>query len=131
MTDRELVDLAFAMLERSYAPYSKFPVGAALLCKDGTVFTGCNVENAAYGSTICAERTALVKAVSEGHRDDWVAMAIVGNSEQPCWPCGACRQMLYEFCPDLTLLVAGEDRSFHRMKLSALLPHGFGPRHLD
>ena len=131
MTDRELVDLAFTMLERSYAPYSKFPVGAALLCKDGTVFTGCNVENAAYGSTICAERTALVKAVSEGHRDDWVAMAIVGNSEQPCWPCGSCRQMLYEFCPNLTLLVAGEDRSFQHIKLSELLPHGFGPRHLD
>ena len=131
MTDRELVDMAFAMLERSYAPYSKFPVGAALLCKDGTVFTGCNVENAAYGSTICAERTALVKAVSEGHRDDWVAMAIVGNSEQPCWPCGSCRQMLYEFCPDLTLLVAGKDRSVQHIKLSELLPYGFGPRHLD
>ena len=66
MTDQALVDLAFTMLERSYVPYSKFPVGAALLCGDGTVFTGCNVENAAYGSTICAERTALVKA--DGHR---------------------------------------------------------------
>lgn len=131
MTDRELVDLAVSMLERSYVPYSGFPVGAALLCRDGSVFTGCNVENAAYGSTICAERTALVKAVSEGHRDDWVAMAIVGNSEDPCWPCGACRQMLYEFCPELEVLVAGADRSFQRMKLSDLLPHGFGPRHLD
>ena len=131
MTDRELVDLAFAMLERSYVPYSGFPVGAALLCKEGSVFTGCNVENAAYGSTICAERTALVKAVSEGHRDDWAAMAIVGNSEEPCWPCGACRQMLYEFCPNLTLLVAGKDRSIQRIKLSELLPHGFGSRHLD
>ena len=131
MTDRELVDLAFTMRERSYVPYSRFPVGAALLCKDGSVFTGCNVENAAYGSTICAERTALVKAVSEGHRDDWAAMAVVGNSEEPCWPCGACRQMLYEFCPNLTLLVAGKDRSIQRIKLSELLPNGFGPRHLD
>ena len=131
MTDRELVDLAFTMLERSYVPYSGFPVGAALLCEDGSVFTGCNVENAAYGSTICAERTALVKAVSEGHRDDWAAMAIVGNSEEPCWPCGACRQMLYEFCPNLTLLVAGKDRSIQRIMLSELLPHGFGPCHLD
>ena len=69
MTDQELVELAFTMLERSYVPYSHFPVGAALECADGTVFTGCNVENAAYGSSICAERTALVKAVSEGHRD--------------------------------------------------------------
>lgn len=68
MTDQELVERAFAMHQFSYAPYSKFPVGAALLCEDGTVFTGCNVENAAYGSSICAERTALVKAVSEGHR---------------------------------------------------------------
>ena len=131
MTDRELVDLAFTMLERSYVPYSNFPVGAALLCRDGSVFTGCNVENAAYGSTICAERTALLKAVSEGHRDDWMAMAIVGNSEQPCWPCGSCRQMLYEFCPELELLVAGKDRSFQSIKLSELLPHGFGPHHLD
>jgi len=131
MTDRELVDLAFTMLERSYVPYSGFPVGAALLCKDGSVFTGCNVENAAYGSTICAERTALVKAVSEGHRDDWMALAIVGNSEEPCWPCGSCRQMLYEFCPELDLLVAGKDRRVQRIKLSELLPHGFGARHLD
>ena len=131
MTDRELVDLAFTMLERSYVPYSNFPVGAALLCKDGSVFTGCNVENAAYGSTICAERTALVKAVSEGHRDDWVAMAVVGNSEQPCWPCGSCRQMLYEFCPELELLVAGKDHCVQCVMLSELLPHGFGPSHLD
>ncbi len=131
MTDRELVDLAVAMLERSYVPYSNFPVGAALLCSDGSVFTGCNVENAAYGSTICAERTALLKAVSEGHRDDWVTMAVVGNSDQPCWPCGSCRQMLYEFCPELELLVAGKDRVIERVKLSDLLPHGFGPRYLD
>ena len=69
MTEKQLCDMAVAMLERSYVPYSHFPVGAALLCKDGTVFTGCNVENAAYGDTICAERTAAVKAVSSGHRD--------------------------------------------------------------
>ena len=76
MTDQELVELAFTMLERSYVPYSHFPVGAALECADGTVFTGCNVENAAYGSSICAERTALVKAVSEGHRDDFTLSLI-------------------------------------------------------
>ena len=69
MTEKQLCDMAVAMLERSYVPYSHFPVGAALLCKDGTVFTGCNVENAAYGATICAERTAMVKEVSEGHRN--------------------------------------------------------------
>lgn len=131
MTERELVDLAFEMLERSYAPYSGFPVGAALLCKDGTVFTGCNVENAAYGSTICAERTAIVKAVSEGHKDDWTMLAVVGNSEDYCWPCGACRQMLYEFCPELTVLVARKDRMFTKVLLSELLPHGFGPKTLE
>lgn len=131
MTDRELVDLAFTMLERSYVPYSHFPVGAALLCADGTVFTGCNVENAAYGSTICAERTALVKAVSEGHQDDLVRLAVVGNSTDYCWPCGSCRQMLYEFAPDLTVLVARGDREFVRLSLHELLPNGFGPRSLD
>lgn len=131
MTDRELVDLAFTMLERAYVPYSRFPVGAALLCADGTVFTGCNVENAAYGSTICAERTVVVKAVSEGHRDDWVALAVVGNGSDYCWPCGACRQMLYEFCPKLTVLVARGDRDFVRLPLAGLLPHGFGPKSLN
>lgn len=130
MTDRELVELAFTMLERSYVPYSHFPVGAALLCQDGSVFTGCNVENAAYGSTICAERTALVKAVSEGHTDDYVTLAIVGNSPEPCWPCGSCRQMLYEFAPNLRLLVAGRDHNYVTLKLSQLLPHGFGPKTL-
>ena len=106
MTDQALVELAFTMLDRAYVPYSRFPVGAALLCAGGTVFTGCNVENAAYGSTICAERTALVKAVSEGHRDDFARLAVVGRGDDYCWPCGACRQMLYEFAPNLTLLVA-------------------------
>ena len=131
MTDRELVELAFTMLERSYVPYSGFPVGAALECADGTVFTGCNVENAAYGSTICAERTALVKAVSEGHREDWKRIAVVGNSADYCWPCGSCRQMLYEFAPDLTVLVARGDHEFVTLSLKDLLPHGFGPKSLD
>ena len=130
MTDQELVELAFTMLERSYVPYSGFPVGAALECADGTVFTGCNVENAAYGSTICAERTALVKAVSEGHRDDWKRIAVVGNSADYCWPCGSCRQMLYEFAPDLTVLVARGDHEFVTLPLQELLPCGFGPKSL-
>ena len=82
MTDQALVELAFTMLEKSYVPYSRFPVGAALEGTDGTVYTGCNVENAAYGSSICAERTALVKAVSEGHRDDFTRIAVVGNSTE-------------------------------------------------
>ncbi len=130
MTDRQLVDRAMAMLERAYCPYSGFAVGAALLCADGSVFTGCNVENAAYGSTICAERTALVKAVSEGHRDDWVALAVAGRGEDWCWPCGSCRQMLYEFAPGLRVLVARGDGQFVTTTLADLLPNGFGPKSL-
>ena len=130
MTEQELVDRAFAMLDRSYAPYSHFPVGAALECADGTVFTGCNVENAAYGSTICAERTAAVKAVSEGHQDDFVRIAIVGNSTDYCWPCGACRQFLFEFAPDLECLIARGDHTYVKLPLRELLSHGFGPKSL-
>ena len=131
MTDQALVELAFTMLDRAYVPYSRFPVGAALLCASGTVFTGCNVENAAYGSTICAERTALVKAVSEGHRDDFVRLAVVGRGDDYCWPCGACRQMLFEFAPDLTVLVARGDHEFVTLPLRELLPHGFGTSSLE
>ena len=130
MTDEQLVELAFSMLKKAYCPYSNFPVGAALLCKDGSVYTGCNVESAAYGSTICAERTSLVKAVSEGHRDDWTKLAVVGLSDDYCWPCGSCRQMLYEFSPDLTVLVANRKRQFVSLPLRELLPHGFGPKTL-
>ena len=130
MTDQALVDLAFTMLERSYVPYSHFPVGAALLCADGTVFTGCNVENAAFGSTICAERTAILKAVSEGCREGWAAIAIAGRGEDFCWPCGACRQMLYEFAPGLRVLAARGDGEFQAVPLSELLPYGFGPKSL-
>ena len=127
MTDRELVELAFSMHRFSYVPYSKFPVGAALLCADGSVYTGCNVENAAFGSTICAERTALLKAVSEGHRDDWTALAIAGQGADYCWPC---RQMLYEFAPELRVLSARGDGAFQACSLAELLPHGFGPKSL-
>ena len=130
MTDRELVRKAVEMQNFSYCPYSNFPVGAALLCGDGTVFTGCNVESAAYGSTICAERTALLKAVSEGHRDDWLTMAVAGRGEDFCWPCGSCRQMLYEFAPELRILAVRGDGSFEEAKLSELLPRGFGAANL-
>jgi len=130
MTDRELVDQAIEMQQFAYCPYSNFPVGAALLCTDGRVFTGCNVESASYGSTICAERTALLKAVSEGCRDNWTAIAVAGRGEELCWPCGACRQMLYEFAPDLRVLAARGDGTYEQASLSELLPRGFGPTHL-
>ena len=129
MTDRELVDLAFTMLDRAYVPYSNFPVGAAILCSDGTVFTGCNIENASYGCTNCAERTAVFKAVSEGKRE-FRRIAIFADTEDYCMPCGTCRQMLYEFSPDLTVLVGRSDRQFVSLKLHELLPHGFGPKSL-
>ncbi len=131
MTDRELMDVAVSMLRRSYCPYSHFPVGAALLCEDGTVFTGCNVENAAYGHSICAERTALVKAVSEGRRRGFVKLAVAGLSEDYCWPCGACRQMLWEFAPELEVLCANREGEIGRAMLRELLPHGFGSAHLN
>lgn len=130
MTDRELMALAVSMMERSYCPYSHFPVGAALLCADGRVFTGCNVENAAYGQSICAERTALVKAVSEGVRSGFVKLAVAGRSEDYCWPCGACRQMLWEFAPELEVLCCNAAGETACAPLRELLPHGFGPSHL-
>ena len=132
MTEKQLCDMAVAMLERAYVPYSHFPVGAALLCKDGTVFTGCNVENAAYGATICAERTAMVKAVSEGERD-FAAIAIAGGPEggallPVCAPCGVCRQALFEFGgPELNVIMAKSPDDFIERSMDELLPFGFGP----
>ena len=103
MTDRELMSKAKQASLNAYVPYSRFAVGAAIECTDGTVFTGCNVENAALGSTICAERTACCKAVSEGHRD-FRRIAIYADSENWCTPCGACRQFLAEFSPEMEVL---------------------------
>ena len=96
----ELKAAAVAMLDRAYCPYSHFPVGAALECADGTVFTGCNIENAVYPVGTCAERTAMSKAVSEGHTD-FVRIVIAGRSEDYCYPCGMCRQFMKEFAPDM------------------------------
>ncbi len=129
-TNEELVELAFQAAEHAYAPYSNFRVGAALLCADGTVYTGCNVENAAYGAGICAERSALTKAVGEG-RKEFVRLAVAANSRDYCTPCGICRQMFYEFGPELEVLCARVDRAFLKATLRELLPHGFGPAHLS
>lgn len=127
MTDKMLLEKAVDMLAFSYVPYSRYAVGAALLAKDGRVFTGCNVENAAYGNTLCAERTALCKAVSEGARE-FAAIAIAARGSAP-FPCGACRQSLYEFAPDLRVLVTW-DGNVREAVLSDLLPEGFGPSSL-
>ena len=124
MTDQERLELARKAAERSYSPYSHFPVGAALECADGTIFTGCNVENAAYGDTICAERTAAVKAVSEGHRD-FRRISIWGNSREYCYPCGSCRQFLQEFNRDLIVVVGRGDGAFRRFSLAEMMPYTF------
>ena len=121
ITERELIDLAREASENAYAPYSNFKVGAALECADGAVFKGCNIENAAYGSTICAERTACVKAVSEGHRK-FTRIAIYADSKDYAYPCGACRQFLVEFSPDMEVLISREDRDYLKLTLRDLLP---------
>lgn len=112
------------MLDMAYVPYSHFPVGAALECDDGTVYTGCNIENAAFGPTICAERTAIAKAVSEGHRS-FRRIAIAGRCEQLCVPCGTCRQVMMEFAPDLTVICLNGKGESKRFSLKELLPYGF------
>ncbi len=124
MDAENLIKLATEARENAYAPYSRFKVGAALLALNGRVFTGCNVENATYGLTVCAERVALWKAVSEGERE-FVAVAVVADGERPPSPCGACRQLLWEFCDDIEVITAnlrGGRQSYH---LSELLPYPF------
>ena len=121
---KNLFDKAVKASENSYSPYSKFRVGAAVLCKDGTVYTGCNVENSAYPLGNCAERTAIFKAVSEGKRE-FEAIAIAGSSSDdmsvPCYPCGACRQVMAEFCGEDFKIVLSDTV----MTLGELLPYTF------
>ena len=121
---KTLFEKAVKASENAYAPYSKFKVGAALLCKDGTVYTGCNVENAAYPLGNCAERTAIFKAISEGKRE-FEAIAIAGSSSddmsQPCYPCGACRQVMSEFCDGDFKVVLSDTV----LTLENLLPYTF------
>jgi cytidine deaminase, homotetrameric len=124
MTDRELLNLAREASENAYAPYSRFNVGAALECADGRIFTGCNIENSALGSTMCAERVALFKAISEGE-NRFSRIAIYGESEDYCMPCGACRQVLSEFSQDMEVLCARASGSYVSYKLKELLPHPF------
>lgn len=126
--DAELIRAALAAREYSYSPYSHFRVGAALLCKDGTVYTGCNIENRAYGPTNCAERTAFFKAVSEGKRT-FSAIAIVGGKEETvwCYPCGVCRQVMAEFCdPGMFRIICARSEDEYKVyTLEELLPKMF------
>jgi cytidine deaminase len=112
--------------KRAYAPYSGFQVGAALLTDDGRIFTGANVENASYGLSMCAERTAVFHAVAEGVRG-LRAVAVSASNDEPTWPCGACRQVLHEFGPDMVVISEGLGGGREERKLTELLPLAFGP----
>jgi cytidine deaminase len=134
MTDKELMSLAAQAREKSYSPYSGFKVGAALLGKSGKVYLGCNVENAAYTPTNCAERTAVFKAVSEGERE-FQAIAIVGGKGDEwaefCAPCGVCRQVLAEFCDKDFRLILGNPNNIKTYTFEEILPFAFGKADLE
>jgi cytidine deaminase len=125
-----LVAAAREARERAVATYSGFRVGAALETADGTIVTGCNIENASYGLTICAERVAMFKALSEGHRA-FVRIAVVADTESPTSPCGACRQVLWEFGPDLEVILANLHEVTSRHRMADLLPHAFSGKLLE
>ena len=131
---RRLIRAAIDARKAAYAPYSEYTVGAALLSADGTVITGCNVENASYGATCCAERNALFHAVAEGHRSFRAIAIAAGKSgedaEEYASPCGICRQALNEFSDDMKVIVGTKEGIVGVMKLSELLPHSFGPAEL-
>ena len=131
LEEKELIRLAMQAAKKAYAPYSGFCVGAALLAKDGQVFTGCNIENAAFSPTCCAERVAVFKAVSQGVRE-FAALAVFGRplegeARNFTAPCGVCRQVLQEFCsPEFPVIMAKNEREYRTVPLGELLPHGFG-----
>lgn len=136
MTNKELILEAKKARERAYVPYSHHSVGAALLTKDGKIYHGCNIENAAYGPTNCAERTAFFKAVYEGERE-FTKIAVVGGLEEEdgnalCAPCGVCRQVMMEFCDPETFMIVMPDGDAEpvELPLKDLLPMGFGPKNL-
>lgn len=121
---KKIIALAKKARKKAYVPYSKFKVGAALEASNGKIYTGCNIENASYGVTVCAERAALVKAVSEGVKK-FKRIAIIADTKYPCPPCGICRQALYEFSPDLEIIMSNLKGKTMVVKLSSLLKHAF------
>lgn len=135
MTPEKLVHMAMEAMEHAYVPYSGYKVGAALLCADGTVYCGCNIENASYSPTVCAERTAFFKAVYDGHRD-FVSIAVCGGKDGVITgafpPCGVCRQVMREFCePEcFEIILARSEDDYQVYRLEELLPVSFGPANL-
>ena len=130
MTDRTLIGLAAEAMKNSYSPYSLFKVGAAIECADGSVYTGCNIENAALESSICAELSALSAAVTAG-KQSFKRIAIISDGNSYCFPCGACRQRLNEFAPDIEVLCSRSDERYVSYPLPALLPMSFGKEHIE
>jgi cytidine deaminase len=130
LSGSELVVAARRARRHAQARYSRFKVGAALEAADGTIITGCNVENATYGLTMCAERVALYKALSDG-RDIFTRIAVVADTEDPTPPCGSCRQLLWEYCGDIDVILANLSEVKRRMRLSQLLPLPFDARLLE
>jgi len=124
LKEEELIEMAKQARFKAYAPYSSFRVGVALLASDGRIFTGCNIENASYGLSICAERVALLKAVSEGC-SDFIKLVVVADTKEPCSPCGACRQVLFEFNPDISILMVNLEGKRLVMTARELLPKPF------
>jgi cytidine deaminase len=121
MVNNKLLDVAFQARSHAYAPYSSFPVGAALMTKNGKIFSGCNVENVSLGLTICAERAAVAAAIADGERE-FTVIAIVTDSSEPAVPCGACRQVLAEFNPSMKIIASTVRRRVQEFSLSDLLP---------
>ena len=131
ISEKVLKNKADEMLDIAYVPYSNFPVGAALLTKDGKVFTGCNIENASYPLSNCAERTAIFKAISEGERE-FEKLVVTGNTKGPISPCGACRQVLVEFCePDMTVILTNKKGDTFNTTVSELLPGAFKEKDME
>lgn len=131
MEEKQLISEAIDAREKAYVPYSNFKVGAALLAKDGTVFKGCNIENAGYSMTNCAERTAFFKAISEGVTE-FSSLAVVADTEGPCSPCGACRQVISEFCdPEMEVILTNLKGEVQKITVADLLPGAFSPKDLN
>jgi cytidine deaminase len=124
MTNKTLIELAYEAMTFAYTPYSHFDVGAALLTKSGKVYTGCNIENASYGATNCAERTAIFKAISEGEKE-FVKIAVVSNTHKHTYPCGICRQVMSEFMMEASIVFDDDEKGLLEVPMTDILPYKF------